>query len=121
MARISQRILNNLRDRSEESCLSAVHERMTNKGLTPVAVKDGHAYGIVENEEGQRLFRFAVGDFFAGKGEMGEFEDVTEEYGVRNAESSRDRERVAVAYAEAVISRDRVEASQRLRELVQTV
>ena len=58
--------------------------------------------------------------FFEGKGDMGEFEDVTEEYGVMDAESKRDRERVAVAYAEAVISRDRVEASQRLRELVQT-
>lgn len=93
---------------------------MTNKGLTPIAVKDGYAYGIVENEEGQRLFKFDVSAFFEGKGDMGEFEDVTEEYGVRDAESKRDRERVAVAYAEAVVSRDRVEASQRLRELVQT-
>jgi hypothetical protein len=78
-------------------------------------VKDGFAYGIVNEEKGQRLFRMAV----KMDGTMGDFEDVTEEYGTKDAEYERDRKRVAGAYVEAVISRDRVEAAQRLRELVQ--
>jgi len=115
MARISQKILDNLKADCVESRLAEIHERMRNRGLTPVAVKDGYAYGIVDEEKGQRLFKMSVE---LSEGTMGDFEDVTEEYGVKHAEHERDRKRVAGAYVEAVVSRDRVEAAQRLRELV---
>lgn len=119
MARISQRILDNLKTGCVESRLSEIHERMRNRGLSPLAVKDGYAYGMVQEEGGQKLFRMSVAEFFKGSGEMGDFEDVTEEYGTKDTEYERDRKRVAGAYVEAVINRDRVESAQRLRELVE--
>lgn len=97
-----------------ESRLAEIHQHMRNRGLIPVAVKDSFAYGIVHEEKGEKLFRVAV----QMDGTMGDFEDVTEEYGTKDTEYERDRRRVAGAYVEAVVSRDRVESAQRLRELV---
>lgn len=105
---------------SVEAKLSAVHEHIRNKGMEPVAVAGGHAFGLVQNEEGEHIFRASVGDFFAGKGDIGEFEDVTEEYRLQESEAQRDKKRTAAAVVELVLSRDRVGAAQRVRELLQS-
>jgi hypothetical protein len=118
MARISPRILELITRDSVEAKLSSIHEHVRNKGMEPVAVTGGHVYGLVKNDEGERIFRASVEDFFRGKGEVGEFEDVTEEYSLQESEAERDRKRTATAVVESVLNRDRVGAAQKVRELL---
>lgn len=120
MTRISPKILDLIMRDSVEVKLSSIHEHVRNKGMEPVAVTGGHVYGLVKNDEGERIFRASVGDFFAGKGDIGEFEDVTEEYRLQESEAQRDKKRTATAVVELVLSRDRVGAAQRVRELLQS-
>lgn len=118
MTRISPKALNLIKRDSVEAKLSSIYEHVRNKGMEPVAVAEGHVYGLVVSEDAERIFKADVSAFFVGKGDIGEFEDVTEEYGLQEKEIERRVRRITRSTVEAVLSRDRAVASQHLRELL---
>ena len=119
MTLIPIRTMNLLNRQSVESKIEEIRERLAQKGITYVALVEGHAYGIVEHEGAERLFKTPVAKFVAGKGEIGKPVDVTDEYGATEEEIERERSRLASALAEAAVRRDRVQTSQHMRQLLE--
>lgn len=119
MKRIPPRVLNLLRRKSAETAIADIREHLLQKGITHVALVEGHSYGTVDTDGVQRLFKTPVADFVTGKGEIGEPVDVTDEYGATVEGVERERKRLASAVAEAAVRRDPVLAAQNMRQLLQ--
>ncbi len=119
MTRIPPRTLDLLRRQSAEARISAIREYLLQQGITHVALVEGDAYGTAESEGKQRLFKTPVADFMLGKGEIGEPMDVTDEYGATEEGVEREKVRLASAFVEAAVRRDRVQSSQHMRQLLE--
>ena len=119
MTRIPPRTLDLLKRQSAEAKISSIREYLLQQGITHVAMVEVHSYGTVEVEGQQRLFKTPVADFMTGKGEIGEPVDVTDEYGATEEGVGREKVRLASAFVEAAVRRDRVQSSQHIRQLLE--
>jgi len=119
MTRIPPRVLDLLRRKSAETAIADIKEHLLQQGIKHLAVVEGHSYGIGGQQDGERLFKTPVADYMTGKGEIGEPVDVTEEYGATQEGVEREKVRLASAYAEAAVRRDRVQSSQHMRQLLE--
>ena len=119
MTRIPPRVLQDLAKRSAEVRIDEIREYLRNKGIEHIALVDGNSYGLLESKDGARLYRTPVSEFMRGKGEIGESVDVTEEHGATEDAQTREMQRLASAYVEAAVRRDRVQSSQFMRQLLE--
>lgn len=119
MTRISPRVLHDLTKRSAEVRIDAIRENLRNKGIEHIALVDGNSYGLSQSEGITKLYKTPVSEFMRGKGEIGESVDVTEEHGATEEAQSREMQRMASAYVEAAVRRDRVQSSQIMRQLLE--
>lgn len=95
-----------MRRQSVETTIQQVREQLGKREMRLVALIEKKVYATTI--EGNLV----SADLSDGK--IGEFTDMAEDFGVRKEDANR----VADKYVEAVISRDQVEAAQRIRELL---
>ena len=113
MSKVPAQVIDFLRRQSVENVVQKAREHVTNKGMAFVSLIENKVYAVTTDGA---LVRVDIQE-----GTFGDFVDVTDEFGVRESDVQRDKNRIAGAYVEAVISRDQVEAAQRFRELLRHV
>lgn len=104
------KVLKYLRRESVENVVQGVREQVTNKGMTFVSLIEKKVYATTQDG------KLVSTDLAEGR--IGDFVDMAEDFGVREADVERDKARIANAYVEAVIGRDRVAAAQHIRDLL---
>jgi hypothetical protein len=108
--KVPNHVIDFLRRQSVEITVQSVREHVNRQGKTFVSLIEHQVYAVTT--EGV-LVRADVKE-----GQIGDFVDVTEEFGLREGDVQRDCQRIAGTYVEAVMSRNPVEAAQCMRELL---
>lgn len=108
--KVPVKVLGFLRRESVENAVRQAREQVTNKGMTFVSLIEKKVFATTQDG------KIVSTDLVDGK--IGDFVDMAEDFGVRETDVERDKVRIANAYVEAVIGRDRVAAAQHIRDLL---